>query len=569
MDLALLSTPSLIEKLDDPNRWQRRMAQRLLADRRDHSAAALLRDRALGRHGQAALEALWALSAMGALEEAFARKLLHHADPYVRLWTARLLADDRHVEEATAGQLAELAERERNAEVLAQLACTAKRLPTAPGLAIVRGLLLNGRGHDDPYVPLLVWWAIEARCEADRDAVLALLESPIVWSSPLFTGHIVQRLMQRFSAAGRRNDLLTAARLLELAPSPNHRALLVRGFEEAFRGRSLAGLPDELAKALEEAGGLTEVLAIRQGQPQAIDRLLAALADQQVEPAKRLAHVQLLAEINAPRCVSVLLNLVRNERDEGLKMAALTALGGYNDEAIGATLLELLPDFTDDVRGVALAVLASRQSWALRLMTAVDSRQIAANSLSPDLVRKMTTFRDERLRILVEKHFGAVEGATTAQMRSEIERLAGVLKDRLGDPYQGKRLFAAQCGKCHVLFAQGGQVGPDLTPYKRDEIDALLLNVVNPSAEIREGFETQMVLTRDGRTVVGFVADRDSSVVVLRTAEGQTVTLPQEQIEETVSQRTSLMPEGLLKALSDDQVRHLFAYLRSAQPLPE
>jgi putative heme-binding domain-containing protein len=175
--------------------------------------------------------------------------------------------------------------------------------------------------------------------------------------------------------------------------------------------------------------------------------------------------------------------------------------------------------------------------------------------------------RDARITSLVRKHWGDVEGAATAAMQKQLERLEGVLRTGSGSPYPGKKLFKETCAKCHQLFGQGGQVGPDLTTFKRDDLSNVLLHVVNPSAEIREGYETLLATTKDGRVLTGLLVDKDNRVVVLRGADGQTVTLRQEQIEEMQPQRKSLMPEGLLDPLTDQQVRDLFAYLRSTQPL--
>ena len=91
--------------------------------------------------------------------------------------------------------------------------------------------------------------------------------------------------------------------------------------------------------------------------------------------------------------------------------------------------------------------------------------------------------------------------------------------------------------------------------------------MVNPSAEIREGFETYLVVADDGRTNTGFLFDRDNRVVVLRGADGQNITIPRDKIDEMLKQRKSLMPEGLLNTFTDEQVRHLFAYLKGSQPL--
>jgi putative heme-binding domain-containing protein len=106
-----------------------------------------------------------------------------------------------------------------------------------------------------------------------------------------------------------------------------------------------------------------------------------------------------------------------------------------------------------------------------------------------------------------------------------------------------------------------------LTSHQRGNTSDMLKNVVNPSAEVREGFESYSVLTSDGRILQGFLFDQNASIVVLRGADGQNQVIDREEIDEMTRQSKSLMPEGLLKDFSDQQVRDLFAYLRSAQPL--
>ena len=90
---------------------------------------------------------------------------------------------------------------------------------------------------------------------------------------------------------------------------------------------------------------------------------------------------------------------------------------------------------------------------------------------------------------------------------------------------------------------------------------------MNPSAQIREGYETVNIDTKDGRSLTGFLADKDNQIVVLRALDGQNVTIERKAIDEMNSSGMSLMPEGLLAAMTDQQVRDLFAYLRSSQPL--
>ena len=124
------------------------------------------------------------------------------------------------------------------------------------------------------------------------------------------------------------------------------------------------------------------------------------------------------------------------------------------------------------------------------------------------------------------------------------------------------------CGKCHQLFQDGGDVGPNLTAFKRDDLNHMLVNVVNPSIAIREGYENYVVFTEDGRTINGFISDQDSQVVVIKSVDAQSTIVPRQEIDEMMAIKRSVMPEGILQPLTTQQIRDLFAYLRATQPLP-
>jgi putative heme-binding domain-containing protein len=106
-----------------------------------------------------------------------------------------------------------------------------------------------------------------------------------------------------------------------------------------------------------------------------------------------------------------------------------------------------------------------------------------------------------------------------------------------------------------------------LTTYRRDDLETMLLNIINPNAEIREGFSTSVVATTDGRVLSGVVVEQDKNVVVLHAGDGKEITLARREIADLRPSPSSLMPEGLLKELNEQQLRDLFAYLRSTQPL--
>src|SRR5205085_2793919 len=122
--------------------------------------------------------------------DALALQTLEHKDPYVRLWTTRLLGDEKKVTDPIARKLADLARKESQVEVRVQLTCSARRLPATEALPIIRNLLTHDEDSDDIYQPLLLWWAIESKCESDRERVLALFEDPAVWDRRLVRTHL-------------------------------------------------------------------------------------------------------------------------------------------------------------------------------------------------------------------------------------------------------------------------------------------------------------------------------------------------------------------------------------------
>jgi putative heme-binding domain-containing protein len=568
-DLANQSSAELLPLLAHPNKWFRRAAIRVLDDRQDATVAAPLRDNIARDEGQLALESLWALSAGRGLSETLALGTLDHPNPQVRAWTIRLLGDNNAISPAVAAKLTALAASEPNVEVRSQLASTARRLPAAECLPIVRGLLARSEDIDEIHLPLQLWWAIESKADTDRGAVLALFEDTWLWDQPLVHKHILSRLMRRWAQAGTRKDLTTCAALLKLSPGDAHGKQLMKGFEEAFQGRRVGNLPAELVDAMSRLGGQSISLGLRRGEPEAVSKALAVIADENAEANERLQLLQILGEARQPQAVPVLLTVVATAADDGLKMAALTSLSAYDSPEIGTVVLREYGKFTDDARSVAQTLLVSRKAWALELLAALDAGSIEPRTIPVDVARKLTAHRDERIVAGVKKHWGQLDGATTDQMREQIVRLQDVVRSGSGSPYAGKKLFANSCAKCHRLFGDGGQIGPDLTPFKRDDVTGMVTNIVNPSAEIREGFETFTAITTDGRVVTGFLVDRDNQVAVLRGVDGQNISLPQDQIEELLREKKSLMPEGQLTAMTEQQVRDLFAYLRSTQPLAD
>jgi putative heme-binding domain-containing protein len=566
-DLTKESRDVLVERLVSDNKWIRQATQSELLRRQDAELGANLFITP-SDDPQFELEAVWGANNLKGIDDEQTRALLRAQNPYVRLWAIRLACDDGKVSDSLARTLALVAYRDPNVEVRSQLACSARRLPAAQSLPIVSELCKRSEDAADIHIPLLLWWAIEDKADKDRDAVLALFADKAFWDQPIVKGTISERLMRRYAATGKRQDLATCAKLLDLAPSKEHAGRLMAGLEAAYEGRTLTNLPDELAAAMAKAGASSPTLKLRQGDVAAVADALKLIADESADASKRQSLVAIFGTIRQPSCVPALLTVVTESRNDSLRSAALASLQSYSDAAIGQSVVAAYKQMPDQVRDVAQSLLASRANWTLLFLQAIDAGTLDAKTVTEPTVRRFLLHESPEVAALCKKHWGELAGPSADELRAVIDKLTATIGSGSGNPYQGKELFTANCGKCHVLFNQGGKIGPDLTGYKRDDLRGMLLSVVNPSAEIREGFENYVARTSDGRTLTGLIADQDPSVLVIRGADGQNISLSRDEIDDLRASRQSLMPEGQLKVMTDQQIRDLFAYLRSSQPLP-
>ena len=448
-----------------------------------------------------------------------------------------------------------------------QLACSARRLPAEDDLAIVRNLLLRDEDAGDNRLPLLLWWAIESKAGSDRAQVTGLFHEAALWSHPIVRLHILERIMRRYALAGSRADLMSCAELFDLAPSQEFSQTLMAGFETAFQGRTMSGFPPELLSAMARFDGESVAAGLREGKPRALETALKSIADEKTKMSVRLQFIGILGEIEAPGSVPILLQLLQSSQDTTLNKAALAALERYNDPRIGAQIIAIYPTLDSGAKTAAGTLLASRAGWARQWLQAIVDGKVPADSLSQNTLRTIRSHQDEELARLSEKVWGKHGHATTADMDKKIRRLVDVARAGRGDPYEGRTLFQATCAVCHTLFGQGGKVGPDLTVYQRDDLPNMLLSIVNPSAEIREGYENYLLETKDDRSLNGFLVESNDQVVVLRGLDGQNTTLDRKDLLKLAATGVSLMPEGLLDNLNDQQVRNLLAYLRCTQPL--
>src|SRR6185295_14103207 len=164
---------------------------------------------------------------------------------------------------------------------------------------------------------------------------------------------------------------------------------------------------------------------------------------------------------------------------------------------------------------------------------------------------------------------------TPARLIAQAKQMLLAPAERPADPLFGRGVFAKLCHPCHTIFGFGGKFGPDLTDRgltpdgrpKRTDLDFLLTNIINPSAELAKEFEPSTVALTNGQVVSGIIKAQSAATVTLLTPT-KTLVLPKSEIDEISPSKISLMPTDLLKGLDPHDVRSLIAYLTGPGQVP-
>lgn len=577
IDLTGASNQELVEKwLIHPNRWQRETALRLIAERKAKDISPQLQTLLASGNERDALNGLWGLYQTGGFSREVALSALGHPQQNVRSWGVRLVGDEASLgstlvsDPEIAKRLRELAVGDPSVEVRLQIACTSRRMPTRLGLELIGSLLTHEVDADDVFLPQATWWGVEAQAD-DRAAVVEWARVTDHWTSRVASkANLFPNLVRRYAMLGTQADLEACAKLMAAAPTSEQREQLVGGFLQAYQGRTLPQLPNGLLEELSRVKGpFSTLLELRRGSAEALQKVLSEIASASVAESERLEFIQTLGEVRGggTEAVSRLLAILSDNPSDAIAAATLGALRNYAEPEIGAELLDRYEALSQGMRPTVLSVLASREAWAGQLLDAVSAGKVRAEELPAELVQRMRLLPSEQVVARLAELFPK-EADDEAELDARAEQIAAILQQGQGNPLAGQELFhgAASCGKCHRMFGRGGDIGPDLTSYNRSMIKLMLTAVTKPSAEIREGYETLTVATVDGRVVSGFRIEENDEVLVLRNAEGQTLTIARADLEEQAPGKLSLMPSGLLDKLTDAQIRDLFAFLTSTTP---
>lgn len=133
---------------------------------------------------------------------------------------------------------------------------------------------------------------------------------------------------------------------------------------------------------------------------------------------------------------------------------------------------------------------------------------------------------------------------------------------------RGRQVFRspkAACARCHAAHGEGSTIGPDLANLIHRDYESVLRDIRHPSFSINPDFITYSVVTKSGKVVTGAIQG-DNDTVRIGDTNGNITTLRREDIEELRASTVSIMPEGVVSKLTEEQLRDLLSFLLLPPP---
>lgn len=560
------STADLIASLSDTNGWSRMLAQRLLVERRDEDLTDELRSVIHGQgarrpnesrqiSGQefATLHALWVLAGSNRLEPDDLIAASQHVRPVIRRDVARLARPGFSDNDGVQSRLTQLC-LDSNPEVRFHALLAIDPKSEAARSAVIDAALL---GLNDR------WWQ-NAMLIAAPDFSVDVART-ILLQSESSDSHLSARVidfLERLAVnAAASEDARQFTGLMTLIAEdsrlqPAAQSALIRGLADGLPRNQRSDRPrslNELLKAppVNLAASMAVVGEILTGAARtAVDR-------SRPEP-DRIAAMQLMQHLPPETLSSSLETLLQAGESADCQREALEAARRSGRAELAQSVVAAWDGIHPLARSAAIDLALLRPDSTRSLLDAMTVGTIPSSVISIDQRLALVQHPDEALRTMAAGLFG---GAVSANRKEVADQYAAAL-DLAGDAKRGAAIFEKTCSKCHRINGVGHNVGPDITDTRARARDALLYDILDPNRRVDPQYSECIVVTTDGRLFNGLLISDTADSITLRQPEGRETILPRSEIEDLKTSSKSLMPEGIEKDVTVEQMADILAFLK-------
>ncbi|HKQ80109.1 MAG TPA: PVC-type heme-binding CxxCH protein [Blastocatellia bacterium] len=559
--LGTASVEELVKNLENANGWHRATAQRLIVERQDRSAIPFLKQLfEQSRYPVGRIHAMWTLEGLSALDEQIVLRALKDNDPRVREHAVRL-AEELLLSINSGYQSA-----------VNNLTDAILGMSSDPDIRVqFQTAFTLGQLKDNRAMDALAYMAI-SRGE-DQWFRLAILSSVADKSSQFF--HLLRAKNPSFenkelfaqiaTIIGARHDFGELSKFLAaLAELKQPEAALI-GLNKGLHLANVSNLqsPGAEASLLPFLNSEHESLQTAAWETarffemrQLVQKAMADAQNASLPIKQRVVAVGALRGGQYSKVAPILQKFLPVQDAPELQIAAIESLSSFDTPDIAATLLSSWKNYTPEVRQKTLNALLSERGRMKVLMKALEDGQVERTMADPAMQARLYDHPDKEVVERARHFFKQEAGEREAAVASYRDAL-----NLTGDVNRGRDIYGSTCAKCHSPQKGRPRIGADLSGINNKTKEELLNSIMNPSAAIDARFVNYVLTMKDGRIFDGILANETPSAITLRNADGD-VTILRKNIAELRASSLSLMPDGMEKTLTKQQVADLIAYLR-------
>jgi putative membrane-bound dehydrogenase-like protein len=551
--LGTASVEELVKNLENTNGWHRTTAQRLIVERQDESAIPFLKQLfEQSRSPVGRIHALWTLEGLSALDEQILLRALKDNDPHVREHALRLAEESISVAPALTDAILGMS-RDSDIRVQFQTAFTIGQLKDNRAMDALAELTV--KRAEDPWFRLAILSSV-----ADQSSQffhLMRAKHPSFENKEMFA--------QLATLIGARRDSAELSKFLAALAQLKQPEAALAGLNKGLKMANAANLQAPGAEAslipfLESNNEATQKAAWETARffemRQLVQKAMSDAQNANLPVKQRVIAVGALRGGQYSTVAPILQKFLPLQDAPELQIAAIESLSSFDNPNIAPTLLSSWNNYTPEVRQKALNALLSERGRMKVLMKALEDGQVERTMADPAMQARLYDHPDKDVANRARQFFKQEAGEREAAVASYRDAL-----NLTGDVNRGRDIYGSTCAKCHSPQKGRPRIGADLSGINNKTKEELLNSIMNPSAAIDARFVNYVLTMKDGRIFDGILANETPSAITLRNADGD-VTILRKNIAELRASSLSLMPDGMEKTLTKQQVADLIAYLR-------
>ena len=261
--------------------------------------------------------------------------------------------------------------------------------------------------------------------------------------------------------------------------------------------------------------------------------------------------IGLLVKLGGEIAISKTLEVEGESRSKFIK-----ALGTVNSPIAVKALSEVIQNKIDVDANITATALTKTALGQLEIIELIRDNKISSK-LVKNILPELVSSADPEVRKMALK-LNVNDNGKISLKKYNIKSLI----TKRGSVKKGKQVYMKACFTCHKSGDIGIDFGPALTEIG-DKLarEAMYVSIIDPNAAISFGYEGFNVKTKSGSTLVGYIISDSDDELVMKVPGGVSVTTKKSEIFSKDKIDGSLMPEGLIASITEEELVDLVEYL--------